>query len=239
MCINFGAHMASNMSNPMQAELELKERGNVQSSLDYFLTFDIPKSARILDVGCNYGSLIFYLHQLGYHQVFGIDVNQKAVEKGKLQYPELADRIFHYEGEVIPFESESFDMVLMFDVIEHIPDIHGFLGGQVHQVLKKGGQFVFQTPNKITNIPWEIFQHKSFTRYKSYHCSLQTLGSLGRLLEQSGFSQIIIEKFNILTAYNKERLGNKIGIFAQPLLVTLQQMPLSMATNFWGSCKKS
>jgi len=35
-----------------------KEHGNIDSSLEYFLKFDLPKNARILDIGCNYGSFI-------------------------------------------------------------------------------------------------------------------------------------------------------------------------------------
>jgi len=61
----------------------------------------------------------------------------------------------------------------MFDVIEHIPNIEDFLKGQVYRVLKEKGIFVFQTPNKIINIPWEIINQRSLTKWKKYHCSLQ------------------------------------------------------------------
>ena len=46
-----------------------KELGNIGSSLDYFMKFNIQKSAKILDIGCNYGSLIYNLYKKGYRNV--------------------------------------------------------------------------------------------------------------------------------------------------------------------------
>jgi 2-polyprenyl-3-methyl-5-hydroxy-6-metoxy-1,4-benzoquinol methylase len=78
----------------------------------------------------------------------------------------------------------------MFDVIEHIPQLENFLATQVHRILKKGGILVFQTPNKIINVPLSILQHKSLTHYQSYHCSLQTKRGINRVLHHAGFSQV-------------------------------------------------
>jgi 2-polyprenyl-3-methyl-5-hydroxy-6-metoxy-1,4-benzoquinol methylase len=222
----------------MQKEIEFKEHGNIKSSFDYFQKFEISKDAKILDVGCYFGSLIYQIYQQGYKNVYGIDVRDHAVQAGKQQYPILAENITFYEGDVLPYDEGTFDVVMMFDVIEHIPEVEDFLATQVFRVLKPGGKFIFQTPNKITNIPWEIVNKRSFTAYKAYHCSLQTRGSLRQMLEKVGFSQITIEKHNIITDYNQNRLQEKIGFVARPLLFALQQMPLAITPNFWGSCVK-
>lgn len=37
---------------------ELKEKGNIKSSFNYFKNFNFDKSYNILDVGCNYGTLV-------------------------------------------------------------------------------------------------------------------------------------------------------------------------------------
>ena len=215
-----------------------EEYGNINSSVEYFLKFKIPKEARILDIGCSYGSLLYKLHEFGYTNLQGIDVNKKLIEMGKKEYPVIKDRIEYYPGDIIPFEDNSFDVVLMFDVIEHIPDIHIFLANQVYRIIKKEGKFIFQTPNKFINIPWEIIHNYSLTAYKKYHCSLQSLSSLRMILENAKFKKIILEKHNIITDHNKKKLKKNIGSLGLPLLHIIQRMPLSISSNFWGNCKK-
>lgn len=216
----------------------MKELGNIQSSLGYFKKFNIQKDARILDIGCNYGSLIHILQKLGYNDVYGIDINKKAIKQGKKIYGAIKNRLKTYDGQNIPFKKETFDVVLMFDVIEHIPNVQNFLKNEVYRVLKKEKSFIFQTPNKLTNIPWEILHQKSFTKWKEYHCSLQTYSSLTKLLKESRFKSIKLEKYDIKTEHNKEKIKARLGFFGVILLNLASLMPLRLQSNFWGSCKK-
>ena len=82
----------------------------------------------------------------------------------------------------MPLKDLFFDIVLSFDVLEHIPDVDAYLL-DVRGVLKSGGFRLFQTPNKLTNVLFEIRKNGSFTRYKTYHCSLQTFNR-GRSLKR-------------------------------------------------------
>jgi glycosyltransferase involved in cell wall biosynthesis len=214
------------------------EIGNIASALDYVKSFSFPADSKILDVGCNYGSLVFNLYNLGYKNVFGIEIDKNAIEKGKVFYPEISDNLIVHNANKIPFEGDTFDVVLMFDVIEHIPDVESFLKNEVHHVLKKDGTFVFQTPNKYLNIPWEIINQRSFTKWKTYHCSLQTVLSLKNLLVQSGLNSILIEKGNVLTQHNKNKVRRKMGPLGLFILYILQILPLSISPNLWGTAKK-
>ena len=47
----------------------------------------------------------------------------------------------------LPFENETFDCVVSFQVIEHIADDKEFVR-EVHRVLRKGGRFIVTTPNR-------------------------------------------------------------------------------------------
>jgi len=218
--------------------IQKKELGNIQSSLDYFLKFKLPKTSKILDIGCNYGSLINHLFKKGYKNVYGIDINKEAINEGKKAYPPIKSRIIVYNGKKIPFKIESFDVVLMFDVIEHIPNIKGFMEQEVKRVLKPEGNLIFQTPNKWTNVPWEIIHQKSFTKWKNYHCSLQTNSSLKSLLKEN-FEETKIEKGEIITEHNLAKLSKKIGRFpAKSSLWLLDKFPLSISTNFWGYARR-
>jgi 2-polyprenyl-3-methyl-5-hydroxy-6-metoxy-1,4-benzoquinol methylase len=214
------------------------ESGNIVSSFNYFMKFDLPKSSRVLDIGCNYGTLIYNFYREGYKAVEGVDLREKQVAMGKEKYTEIAEHINLYSGDVLPFADQSFDVVTMFDVIEHIPDIEGYVEREVFRVLKPGGMFIFQTPNKITNIPWEIIQRRSFTKYKEYHISLQTLGGLKKMLKDAGFKKLEIEKYNILTEHNKKKVKRALGPVGLPILYALSKLPLAMFPNFWGWAKK-
>jgi 2-polyprenyl-3-methyl-5-hydroxy-6-metoxy-1,4-benzoquinol methylase len=218
--------------------IQKDESGNIQSSLEYFLSFNFPKSIRILDIGCGQGSLVFNLYRLGYINISGIDIMVDLIKKGKDTYSEIANRLDYYSGERLPFPEETFDVVLAFDVIEHIPSLQGYLKEQVYRVLKKDAVFIFQTPNKIINIGWEIINHKSLTKWRIFHNSLQTRSSLQRILIGAGFSSFKLEKGNILTEHNINKVQKKIGFVHFPILVLLQKMPLVVYPNFWGSCRK-
>lgn len=58
-------------------------------------------------------------------------------------------------------ESDSFDFVISFQVIEHIVKDHDYVQ-EIHRVLKPGGQFIVTTPNKkmtLTRNPWHIREY--------------------------------------------------------------------------------
>ncbi|MFZ2190239.1 MAG: class I SAM-dependent methyltransferase [Candidatus Magasanikiibacteriota bacterium] len=227
-----------NAINNYEVVVQKDELGNIKSSLDYFLKLNIPKEAKILDIGCNYGSLIFNLYNLGYKNVFGIEINRMAVEKGKHVYSSIVDNINTHEAGKIPFDNNSFDAVLMFDVIEHIPNVQDFLKNEVYRVLKKDGTFIFQTPNKYINIPWEIINQHSFSKWKEYHCSLQTKYSLLKIFKKVNFKKIRLEKEDILTKHNINKVYKKIGFLSKPVLYLLRVLPLFIYPNFYGNCRK-
>jgi 2-polyprenyl-3-methyl-5-hydroxy-6-metoxy-1,4-benzoquinol methylase len=220
--------------------IQKEESGNIQSSLDYFLKQGFAKDVKILDVGCNYGSLIYNLYNLGYKNVKGIDINKESLKKGQEEYKLISKRISYYLGDKIPFKNESFDVVLMLDVIEHIPDVQTFLKEEVFRVLKQGGVFAFQTPNKWINITWVYIDNRfnPFVRWWKVHCSLQTPRTLKKILTSSNFSEIVLEKQNILTNHNLKKVRRKLGIVGIILLKLLNKLPLCLTSNIWGSAKK-
>ena len=214
------------------------EHGNIDTSLNYFLSFNIDKDAKILDLGCGYGSLVYNIFHRGYSNIYGIDTNESRINIGHNHYNVLQSNILHYSGDTIPFKNYKFDIILCFDVLEHIYKLNNFLKNQVVRVMKTNGLFIFSTPNKYINIPWEIINRKSFTEYRKYHCSLQNIRSLKKILKYAGFKDIIIEKNNIITTHNKNKVNKKLGAAGPLLLYLLQRMPLFLFPNFWGSCKK-
>lgn len=87
---------------------------------------DVPKDARVLEIGCNVGRNLAYLHDHGYHRVEGIEINPHAVALLRETYPQLASTEIHIgaAGDVLPrFADDEFELVFTMAVLEHIhPD---------------------------------------------------------------------------------------------------------------------
>jgi len=126
-----------------------KEQGNIESSFEYFKKFKLNKNVRVLEIGCHYGSLLFNIYKLGYSNIFGLDIKKTCIAQGQEKYQVIANRLLHYSGKKLPFQDSYFDIVLMFDVIEHIPNIQDFLTNQAGRVLKRDGGFDFSNSQQI------------------------------------------------------------------------------------------
>lgn len=63
----------------------------------------------------------------------------------------------------LPFEAETFDFVISFQVIEHIEQDAEFVQ-EVHRVLRPGGRFIVTTPNapmSLTRNPWHVREYRA------------------------------------------------------------------------------
>jgi SAM-dependent methyltransferase len=95
----------------------------------------------ILDLGCGVGGFLGGLAELG-GEVFPADLDRESLgicrERG---FP----RGVVCDGYALPYRDGSFDLVALFDAIEHIPDDARALG-EVWRVLRPGGRVVVSVP---------------------------------------------------------------------------------------------
>jgi arsenite methyltransferase len=99
---------------------------------------------RVLDLGCGAGtdSLVSSLMVGSEGSVTGIDMTPEMLEKARAGAAELGARnVTFVEGEAerLPFEGESFDVVISNGVIDLIPDKDAVFG-EIHRVLGPGGR---------------------------------------------------------------------------------------------------
>ena len=103
--------------------------------------------ARVLDLGCNDGTLSLYMARRGC-TVLGIDLAENAVATARAGA--LAHGVAGAAFQRIDFvrdwtEAEAFDLVVCSHVIEHVPDDGAFLR-QIRLSQKPGGRLVLFTP---------------------------------------------------------------------------------------------
>jgi SAM-dependent methyltransferase len=102
------------------------------------------KGKKILDVGCGLGMYSQEFSQEG-ALVFGIDVDGKKIEQAKGLFPKIN---FQTAGaEKIPFANNSFDLVFLHEVLEHVKDEEKTIK-EIVRVLKTGGRLILFVPNR-------------------------------------------------------------------------------------------
>ncbi len=98
---------------------------------------------RILDVGCGVGAFARRLREFS-RDVYGVDIDEERVRRGAAQVPNLALAL----GEYLPFADETFDVVLLHEVLEHVTDDVATLR-EVRRVLRQEGRAVVFCPNRL------------------------------------------------------------------------------------------
>ncbi len=101
------------------------------------------KGKKLLDIGCADGSFAVILQKRLGFDAYGIDIAEKAINKAKI------NGIKVQAGDLskgLPYKSNSFDVVIMCEVIEHIFDTD-FLLREIYRVIKKNGFLFITTPN--------------------------------------------------------------------------------------------
>jgi SAM-dependent methyltransferase len=120
---------------------------------------------RILEVGFGegYGSELIRDWVAEYH---GVEVDEEAVEHASSRHahPKCT---FHHAGSGLPFPDDRFDLVLSFQVIEHVEDVEGFLA-EIRRVTRPGGTILVVTPNRNHRLadgerPWNRYHVREFS----------------------------------------------------------------------------
>jgi ubiquinone/menaquinone biosynthesis C-methylase UbiE len=101
--------------------------------------FDQFPGAQLLEIGCGMGSDLVQFARGGAHCT-GIDLTPRSIEITRHRFSlfGLEGNFILSDGERLPFESESFDIVYSNGVLHHTPDTAGAIS-EVHRVLRIGG----------------------------------------------------------------------------------------------------
>jgi len=210
-----------------------EERGNLQTNLEFLAQADLLKPKdRILEIGCGIGTVVNELSSKG-HDIIGIDISSEAIEYGRKKYSDI--RLEVQAAETLPYEDASFEAVLSFDLFEHIAAIDKHIS-EVRRVLRPDGYYLFQTPNRYSNIIYETLWTKSL-QWRQYHPSLHSPGQLRRRMARHGFETRFV-KMNSINEFTEKKL-QKLGPLGYILRrVDFRRMPLVLQTNLYVIANK-
>ena len=156
---------------------------------------------RLLDVGCGNGALLRQAQSLGF-VASGIEISTALASLVKDQ---LRCEVYEQLLSELDLPESSFDVVTMYDLIEHTENPRQDLD-QVFRVLKSGGVFFVLTPNdqallrRISRVLFaaslQSFSSPMRRLYYPDHLSYFTAESLSQLLASTGFELISLESMN-------------------------------------------
>jgi ubiquinone/menaquinone biosynthesis C-methylase UbiE len=111
--------------------------------IDHFFPHTPQKS---LEVGCGSGGVSLYLHNAYHYDVTLVDLSDEALTFARRNFelnarrPDWRATFEKADANQLPYEDESFDVVMSFGLLEHFTDIERPVSEQL-RVLRKGGLF--------------------------------------------------------------------------------------------------
>jgi ubiquinone/menaquinone biosynthesis C-methylase UbiE len=101
--------------------------------------FDLFRDARLLEIGCGMGTDLLQFARGG-ARCTGVDLTPRSIEITRHRFAlyRMAGDFTLADGEHLPFQDESFDVVYSNGVLHHTPDTERAVG-EVHRVLRPGG----------------------------------------------------------------------------------------------------
>ena len=132
----------------------------------------------VLEAGCGEGYGADLIAAVA-HRVIGLDYDRAAVDHARACYPKVDVR----QGNLVqlPLRNASVDVVVNFQVIEHLWDQPRFVA-ECARVLRPSGLLMVSTPNRITFSPGRD------TPINPFHTRELTAAELTELLAGGGFA---------------------------------------------------
>lgn len=168
---------------PVVSEVELKvEENKYEIFLEEIGSLNKNQKGKLLDIGCGFGQLLASAKKRGW-QIFGLEIN-----KFKVAFASEKLGIDIYCGELKEAEylDDSFEVITVIEVLEHLINPSGFLQ-EINRILKKDGILVIVVPNV------ESFNAKTDPSWwQSYHFFHFSTNSLTQILKKNNLEVVKI-----------------------------------------------
>lgn len=171
----------------------------------------ILNNLQVLDIGCATGNFLENIYKNNI--CFGLDISKYAIYESQNKFPDFKDNFKICDLNIQEFETQGkFDLITIFDVIEHI-DNYSNLKKIICNNLNKGGKILITTPN--ANSILRFISTTNFTgEIDPTHVNLFTPYTLDFFLRKIGLKKIkLITPFSFY--FNNNILTSKILLGGQ------------------------
>ena len=170
-----------------------------------------------LEVGCSFGGIVSRVYDRGVNKCHVVEPNVEDTLFVKNNYPDI--KVFNSTFEDVKLVEGSYDIIVAFDVVEHVYFPGNFIN-KCYQLLKDGGRLIIVVPNHndVLLSNYDCDNYKNFYYHKA-HINYFTPDSIKYLCESVGFkgqvgSYLDYSFFNHVFWYQNDKpMGNSEGAF--------------------------
>ncbi len=189
----------------------------------------------ILDAGCGPGGKTYFYSLKGCKSLIAVDIDEKRISLAKkfAEYKGAKNIQFRVESLAdLPFEDDSFDIIMMNDVIEHIDiKILNEALKECKRVLRPGGKLCAEFPPWTSydashlmdyiNIPWcqVIFSDKTLINVVKHKGVKESkIGTLNAIEHYKELNKITQKKFHDIV----DKIGFNILVLKPRILLNIK-----------------
>lgn len=143
---------------------------------------------RLLDVGCSFGAVVHRARARGWDAV-GVDTDADRIAAGSEHTPGLLCGDMSHPD----LREGSFDAVVMWHVLEHVPDPLAALE-QVRRLLREDGTLFLEVPNLASPIAWLVYRRRWLGFETPGHLFAFTTTTLLDLLRKASFHPVRVTR---------------------------------------------
>ncbi|MBK8885445.1 MAG: methyltransferase domain-containing protein [Saprospiraceae bacterium] len=142
-----------------------------ETSLDFFKQFNVPTTAKIIDIGGGDSLLVDHLLDLGYQDISVLDISESAIERAKVRLGQKAQNVKWIVADAATFvPTEQYDFWhdrAAFHFLTEENEISNYLETAQKSINPKGilviGTFSEQGPKKCSGIEIKQYSETSMT----------------------------------------------------------------------------
>ncbi len=123
----------------------------------------LPTRGSYLDVGCGRGEMVDYAKTIGFSPTLGVDIVPALID---------GERVIYGEGHALPVADKSWDVVTLFDVIEHLlPGDDEAVCRELARVARR--HILLTANNKESRLPDGTELHINRRPHEEWECLFQ------------------------------------------------------------------
>lgn len=138
---------------------------------------------RLLEIGCGEGNFLRRA-RADFSFACGADLSREGLASAARHGLVLA----RADAQNLPYKSTSFDFLVAFDLVEHLPEPEKFFAEAV-RVLKKGGELILTTPNP-NSLGSRLKKENWFGHRDPTHCSIKNASAWQKIFDDAGLEVI-------------------------------------------------